>query len=58
MRPLINSREAAAILCISRRKLWELTASNQIPVVRIGRSVRFDIEDIERWVESNKTNGN
>lgn len=49
---LITSTEAAKLLSISPRKLWELTNSNQIPFLHIGRSVRFDVEELRRWVKT------
>ena len=53
-RLLLTSREAAEALCISERKLWGLTASGEIPCVRIGRSVRYDLEDLKQWIEDRK----
>ena len=50
---LLRAGEAAEALSISKRKLWELTSCGEIPVVRIGRGVRYDIRDlraaIDRW---------
>jgi excisionase family DNA binding protein len=54
-RLLWNSHEAAAALSISLRTLWTLTDEGKIPCIRIGRSVRYDPEDIRRWIESQKT---
>jgi excisionase family DNA binding protein len=45
--------QAAALLGISERKLWELKATGKIPCVRIGRSVRFRIQDLEEFIERN-----
>ena len=45
--------QAAAMLGISERKLWELKATGKIPCVRIGRSVRFRIQDLEEFIERN-----
>ncbi len=53
---LVDSREAAKALGISPRKLWELTAKDEIPHVRIGRSVRYAITHLQRWIEE-KTKG-
>jgi excisionase family DNA binding protein len=38
---LFTPREAAKILAISERKLWELMATRQLPAVRLGRAVRY-----------------
>lgn len=53
-RLLLTPREAAQALRISERKLWGLTASSEIPCVRIGRSVRYDISDLHAWIEARK----
>ena len=49
----VNSEQAAAMLGISERKLCELKATGEIPCVRIGRSVRFRIQDLEAFIERN-----
>ncbi len=53
-RLLLTPREAAEALRISERKLWGLTASGQIPSLRIGRSVRYDINDLRDWIDERK----
>jgi excisionase family DNA binding protein len=52
MKPLIDSKEAAVLLGICTRKLWELTNRGEVPHVRIGRSVRFDPAALEKWVQA------
>lgn len=49
---LMNSRQAAAWLGVCPRTLSSLIANKQIPVVRIGRAVRFRLTDLESFVES------
>jgi len=51
---LLTYRQAAAYLSLSERKLWGLAASAKIPVCRIGRSVRFDLADLDRFIEKMK----
>jgi excisionase family DNA binding protein len=51
---LVTAREAATALSISERTLWGLTAAGKIPVVRIGRAVRYDPRDLQAWIERNK----
>ena len=50
-RLLVNSTEAARMLSVCPRTIANLTASGQIRVVRIGRSVRFSIADLTDFVE-------
>jgi excisionase family DNA binding protein len=47
---LIKPGEAARLLEVSERKLWELTNRGDIPSVRIGRSVRYSRRTLERWI--------
>jgi excisionase family DNA binding protein len=55
VRLLLNSKEAAQALSISPRTLWTLTKTGQIAYVQSGRSVRYDVEDLQKWIERNKT---
>ena len=52
---LIDASGAARLLAIGTRKLWELTNRRDIPCVRIGRAVRYDVRDLESWIESHKS---
>jgi excisionase family DNA binding protein len=47
---LVDSREVARLLGVGRTKAFELMARDQVPVVRIGRSVRVLRAALERWV--------
>lgn len=52
---LLNSRDAAKMLAISERTLWSLTAPRgPLPAVRIGSSVRFDVKDLDTYIEAQK----
>ena len=51
---LLTPKEAAATLGISPRKLWALTASGDVPCVRIGRSVRYDVADLADFIDRAK----
>jgi excisionase family DNA binding protein len=46
---LLTVEEAAAVLSISERKLWELTNNGEIPCVRIGTLVRYRRAGLEEW---------
>ena len=54
MSKLMTSKQTAEYLCISERKLWDLQRLQRIPVVRIGRSVRYDIADIDSFIDQLK----
>lgn len=49
---LLRPREAAEMLGVSERTVWNLTAPRgPIPCVRIGRSVRYSQSSLRAWVE-------
>lgn len=54
---LLSAKETAIALAISPRKLWGLTASGEIPHVRLGRCVRYEIRDLEAAIERMKRGG-
>ena len=57
-RRLLTSSEAAHYLGISTRKLWELGNRGVVPVVRPdNRMVRFDVKDLDAFVEAKKKGG-
>jgi excisionase family DNA binding protein len=51
---LLTTRQAAAYLAISERKLWSLTKEGRIPAVKIGRCVRYDIADLDGFIRAAK----
>jgi len=55
---LLTPREAAKALAISPRKLWAMTASGEIPHVRIGRCVRYPVDDLREWIDATKQGTN
>lgn len=50
--PLLTTQEAAGLLGIGKRTLQVLMAERKFPYLRIGRSVRLRVEDIEAFIES------
>ena len=52
---LVDTREAAWLLCVSPRTLWTLADTGQIPRLKIGKAVRFDVRDLVAWIERVKT---
>jgi excisionase family DNA binding protein len=47
---LLTPRQAAEVLCISERMLWDLKEAGEIPVIPIGRAVRYARSDLESWI--------
>lgn len=52
---LVDSREAARMLSISARTLWTFTAKGEIPCVRIGKAVRYSVDDLRAWIERSRS---
>jgi len=50
---LLHVTEAARLLGCSRSKAYELVATESIPTVRLGRSVRVPRRALEAWIEAN-----
>ena len=54
---LLTPQQAAEALAISPRKLWDMTASGEIPHIRLGRSVRYPLDDLQCWIDGQKKGG-
>ncbi len=48
----LTAPETAEYLRISTRKLWELTNRGAIRAIRIGRCVRYALDDLTRWIDA------
>lgn len=52
---LLTSREAAAALSVCEKTLWSITAPRgPLPVVKIGRAVRYSVTDLEAFIKCQK----
>jgi excisionase family DNA binding protein len=51
---LLDSSEIARLLGITERHVRRLVLERRIPFAKVGRFIRFDPRDIERWVEECK----
>ena len=47
---LMRAPDVCDTLRLGKSKLWELVANDALPVVRIGRAVRFRRSDVEAFV--------
>ena len=54
-RLLLDADEAAALLGTSRRGVYKLVRSKQLPAVRVGRYLRFRRASLERWIEQQES---
>lgn len=53
---LLSPREAARALSICEKTLWTITQKGEIPVIKIGRLVRYPIEGLKAWIENKSQN--
>ncbi|TWT41094.1 Helix-turn-helix domain protein [Phycisphaerae bacterium RAS1] len=53
----LRPREAAEALGIGVRKLWELTNCGAIRCVRIGRAVRYRVDELRDFLERQAARG-
>lgn len=50
---LVDAKETAKLLNVSPRKLWGMYNSQQMPApMRIGRTLRWSIEALKKWIEA------
>ena len=55
LRPLLlTAAQAAEVLSIGRTAVYQLVWSGELKPVRIGRSVRFAVDDLEAFVSAKR----
>jgi len=54
---LLRAQEVAKILGIGRTKVFEMLATGELPVLRIGRSVRVPRGELHEWVRQRTSGG-
>lgn len=53
-RHLIDVPTLAAQLCVTPRFVRRLIAEDRVPFLKIGKFIRFDPAEIERWVDEQR----
>ncbi len=54
IRHLISITELSSILDIKTPTLYAWVQQHRIPYVKVGRLVKFDMGDIEKWIATQK----
>ena len=54
---LMKIKDAAIYLSMSEQALYQLVHRGRIPVVRIGRALRFDLDSLDDWIQSHLVSG-
>jgi excisionase family DNA binding protein len=52
---LLKAPEVAKLLGLGRSKVFAMVAAGELPVIRIGRSVRIPRQALERWIRDETT---
>jgi len=48
---LLNMAQACKVLCLGRSKIYGLIATEGLPVVHIGKAVRFPYKALQQWID-------
>lgn len=51
---LIDINKLSEELCISKSFIYQAVGRREIPHLKIGRSVRFDLDEINQWLRKMK----
>ena len=54
MKKLLKIEDLSVKIGYSAQHLYRLSRSGQLPVIRIGGSVRFDEAEIDRWIDGQR----
>jgi excisionase family DNA binding protein len=51
---LMGVSELAAILNVDERHIYRLVAERRIPYIKWGHLLRFDADEVQRWLDANR----
>ena len=54
----INAKQLSVYTSIPIKTIYDWSSTGRLPVIRIGRSLLYDLKDIERVMDSLKHNNN
>ncbi len=52
-RRLLNVAELSELTGLSKNTIYCWVSQRRIPFVKLGRSTKFDLQRIEKWIEDN-----
>ena len=58
LKRLLNVSETAEYMGVKKNTLYSWVCQRRVPFVKCGSRTMFDIKDLERWIEANKTEEN
>ena len=56
MEKLLTLDEVTELLGIKEKTVYKYTSLNMIPHIKIGNRLRFDYDDLMKWIKSKKIN--
>lgn len=54
---LLCAEEVGKRLGFSKQQVYALAAAGDLPSIKFGRAVRFDPEDVERYIQEHRREG-
>lgn len=54
MSTLVSIDELAAQLKVNTSWIYDRTRRNEIPCIRVGKYLRFNVEEVLRWLKTNQ----
>jgi excisionase family DNA binding protein len=54
-RRLLSIEEGAMYVSLSKREIYNMIATRELPAVKHGRRTMLDIRDLDAWITLNKT---
>lgn len=51
---ILNADEMAQYLDLSKQTIYKLIKEESMPHYRAGKSIRFNLEEVLKWLEENK----
>lgn len=48
---LLDMEQAMEVLALGRSKIYELVETEGLPIIRLGKSIRFPYKALEQWIE-------
>lgn len=48
---LVNAREAARMLAVCERTIYNLVERGELSIIHIGRATRFAVADLRAWIQ-------
>jgi excisionase family DNA binding protein len=54
-RRMLSVEESATYIGLSKREVYSMIASGELPVVTHGRRKMIDIRDLDQWIANNKS---